>query len=68
MSNGIFKGLVHRISVAMFYTPELGKEIGPEDDLVNVDRPRIYKKVTDYAETHWKFYQRGLRALHTAHI
>uniref|UniRef100_M1CRV5 Fe2OG dioxygenase domain-containing protein n=1 Tax=Solanum tuberosum TaxID=4113 RepID=M1CRV5_SOLTU len=77
MSNGIFKGLVHmvvsnserdRISVAMFYTPELGKEIGPEDDLVNMDRPRIYKKVTDYAETHWKFYQRGLRALHTAHI
>ncbi|TMW89070.1 hypothetical protein EJD97_017697 [Solanum chilense] len=77
MSNGIFKGLVHRvvsnserdrISVTMFYTPELGKEIGPEDDLVNMDRQRIYKKVTDYAETNWKFYQRGLRALHTAHI
>ncbi|XP_015078093.1 protein SRG1-like [Solanum pennellii] len=77
MSNGIFKSPVHRvvsnserdrISVAIFYTPELGKEIGPEDDLVNVDRPRIYKKVTDYAETHWKFYQRGMRALHTAHI
>lgn len=77
MSNGVFKSAVHRvlsnserdrISIAMFYTPELGKEIGPEDDLVNGDRPRIYKNVKDYAETHWKFYQRGMRALHTAHI
>ncbi|XP_055830489.1 protein SRG1-like isoform X2 [Solanum dulcamara] len=70
MSNGMFKAPVHRvlsnserdrISVAMFYTPEVGKEIGPEDALVNEDRPRIYKKVKDYAETHWKFYQRGQR-------
>lgn len=77
MSNGIFKSPVHRvlsnserdrISVAMFYTPEVGKEIGPEDGLVNGDRPKIYKRVKDYAETHWQFYQRGMRALHTAQI
>ncbi|CAN4100181.1 unnamed protein product [Withania somnifera] len=77
MSNGIFKSPVHRvlsnserdrISVAVFYTPEVGKEIGPEDDLVNGDRPKIYKKVKDYADTHLTFYQRGMRALHTAHI
>ncbi|MCD7446752.1 hypothetical protein HAX54_015656 [Datura stramonium] len=77
MSNGIFKGTVHRvlsnserdrISVAVFYTPEVGKEIGPEDGLVNGDRPKIYKRVKDYAETHWKFYQRGMRALHTVQI
>ncbi|MCD7449984.1 hypothetical protein HAX54_002701 [Datura stramonium] len=78
MSNGIFKGTVHRvlsnserdrISVAVFYLhAEVGKEIGPEDGLVNGDRPKIYKRVKDYAETHWKFYQRGMRALHTVQI
>ncbi|KAJ8560664.1 hypothetical protein K7X08_022524 [Anisodus acutangulus] len=77
MSNGIFKSPVHRVlrnlkkdrvSVAMFYTPEVGKEIGPEDGLVNGDEAKIYKRVKDYAETHWKFYQRGMRALHTAHV
>ncbi|KAK4374714.1 hypothetical protein RND71_005391 [Anisodus tanguticus] len=77
MSNGIFNSPVHRVlsnlkkdrvSVAMFYTPEVGKEIGPEDGLVNGDKAKIYKRVKDYAETHWKFYQRGMRALHTAHV
>ncbi|XP_057514717.1 protein SRG1-like isoform X2 [Actinidia eriantha] len=75
MTNGVFKSPVHRvlsnserdrISVAMFYTPEKGKEIGPEDGLVDDERPRLFKKVKDYAGIHWDYYQRGLRALHTA--
>lgn len=77
MSNGIFKSPVHRvlsnserdrISIAMFYTPEVGKEIGPEDSLVNEDRPKMYKTVKDYADTHMEFYRRGERSIHTAQI
>ena len=75
MTNGIFKSPVHRvlsnserdrISVAVFYTPEVGKEIGPEDGLVNERTPKLFKMVKDYADTHFGYYQRGMRALHTA--
>lgn len=77
MTNGIFKSPVHRvltnsererISIAMFYTPEPNKEIGPVQDLVNEQRPKLYKKVKDYADTHWKYYQRGMRAIHEAKV
>ncbi|KAJ6696378.1 OXOGLUTARATE/IRON-DEPENDENT DIOXYGENASE [Salix koriyanagi] len=77
MTNGIFKSPVHRvltssekerISVAVFYTPEPNKEIGPEEGLVNEERPKIYKKVKDYAGVHWEYYQQGKRALHVAKV
>ncbi|XP_058188433.1 protein SRG1-like [Rhododendron vialii] len=75
ITNGVFKSPVHRvlsnserdrISIAMFYTPEKGKEIGPEEGLVDGERPRLFKKVKDYADIHYGYYQRGMRALHTA--
>lgn len=77
MSNGVFKSPVHRvvsdekrdrISVAMFYTPEVGKEIGPEEGLVSDEAPRLFKMVKDYAEIHWGYYQKGMRALHAAQL
>ncbi|KAG2729377.1 hypothetical protein I3760_01G247200 [Carya illinoinensis] len=77
MTNGMFKSPVHRvvtnsererISVAVFYTPEPNKEIGPEEGLVSEERPKLFKKVKDYADTHWEFYQRGMRALHVAKV
>lgn len=77
MTNGMFKSPVHRvltnsererISVAMFYTPEPKKEIGPEEGLINEERPKIFKNVKDYADTHWEYYQRGMRALHVAKV
>ncbi|GMY34104.1 protein SRG1-like [Fagus crenata] len=77
MTNGMLKSPVHRvltnsererISVAMFYSPEPKKEIGPEEGLVNEERPKLFKKVKDYADTHWEFYQRGMRALHVAKV
>nr|GME16081.1 protein SRG1-like [Ipomoea batatas] len=80
MSNGIFKSPVHRvlssskrdrISIAVFYTPEVGKEIGPEEGLLNEENQRVYKKVKDYADIHWENYQsgRGMRPLlHIAHV
>ncbi|KAK7270649.1 hypothetical protein RJT34_25960 [Clitoria ternatea] len=77
MTNGIFKSPVHRvlansererISVAMFYTPQPNKEIGPEQGLVNEERPKLFKKVKDYADTHFEYYQRGTRAIHIAKV
>ncbi|WCJ40498.1 2-oxoglutarate (2OG) and Fe(II)-dependent oxygenase superfamily protein [Euphorbia peplus] len=77
MSNGIFKSPVHRvltnsarerISVAVFYTPEPNKEIGPEAGLINEHRPRLFKNVKDYADVHWEYYQQGQRALHVATV
>ncbi|XWS19118.1 hypothetical protein CRYUN_Cryun32bG0104200 [Craigia yunnanensis] len=77
MTNGMFKSPVHRVltngekertSVVVFYTPEKHKEIGPEDGLVNEEKPRLFKKVKDYEITHWEYYQRGMRALHVAEI
>ncbi|KDP37045.1 hypothetical protein JCGZ_06101 [Jatropha curcas] len=77
MTNGMFKSPVHRvltnsekerISIAVFYTPEPNKEIGPEEGLVNVERPRKFKKMKDYADVHWEYYQQGKRALHVAAV
>ncbi|KAI3455287.1 hypothetical protein Pfo_011950 [Paulownia fortunei] len=77
MSNGIFKSPVHRvvsdserdrISVAVFYTPEVGKEIGPEEGLINAEAPRLFKMVKDYADIHFGYYQRGMRSLHTVKV
>lgn len=77
MSNGMFKSPVHRVlanskrerlSVAMFYTPERNKEIGPELGLINDQRPKLFTKVKDYADTHWEYYQRGVRAIHVAKV
>ncbi|GMH14299.1 hypothetical protein Nepgr_016140 [Nepenthes gracilis] len=77
MTNGIFKSPVHRvltnsererISIAVFYTPEPGKEIGPVDGLVDEDGNVLYKKMKDYGTIHWDYYQKGLRAIHLAQI
>lgn len=77
MTNGIFKSPVHRVvtsaekqrfSVVVFYAPELNKEIGPEDGLINEECPRLFKNMKDYANIHWEYYQKGQRAVHTAKV
>ncbi|KAL0441658.1 UNVERIFIED_CONTAM: putative 2-oxoglutarate-dependent dioxygenase ANS [Sesamum radiatum] len=77
MSNGVFRSPVHRvlsngerdrISIAVFYTPEVGKEIGPEEGLISAEAPRVFKMVKDYADIHWGYYQRGMRSVHTVKI
>ncbi|PIN14355.1 Iron/ascorbate family oxidoreductase [Handroanthus impetiginosus] len=77
MSNGIFKSPVHRvvsdsksdrISVAMFYTPEVGKEIGPQEGLISEEVPRAYKTVKDYADFHLGYYQKGMRSIHAVKV
>ncbi|KAL8473433.1 hypothetical protein ACS0TY_030321 [Phlomoides rotata] len=77
MSNGAFTSPVHRVipngerdrvSVALFYTPEVGKDIGPEEGLISEEAPRLFKNVKDYADIHMVYYKKGMRALHTAQL
>lgn len=77
VSNGIFKSVVHRvlshakrdrISMAVFYSPQVGKEVGPEEGLINAETPQLFKKVKDYADIHFGFYNKGMRALHIAQV
>ena len=72
MSNGVFKSPVHRvvtnsererISVAVFCSPDSNIEIEPIGRLVNDSRPRLYKKVKNYADTYLQYYQQGKRAI-----
>ncbi|KAM3714196.1 hypothetical protein ACJW31_01G313900 [Castanea mollissima] len=72
MSNGIFKSPVHRvvtnsererISVAVFCSPDSDIEIEPIGRLVNDSRPRLYKKVKNYVDTYFQYYQQGKRPI-----
>ncbi|GMH04577.1 hypothetical protein Nepgr_006417 [Nepenthes gracilis] len=72
MSNGIIKSAVHRvvtdsererISLAMFCKPNPNAEIGPLNELINADRPQLYKKVKNYDELFFQHYQLGQRTI-----
>lgn len=75
ISNGVFKSPVHRVvtnsqkermSVVLFYAPDLEKEIGPAEELTDDDRrPARYKKVkvADYLASQYKYISRGERGL-----
>ena len=72
MSNGIFKSCVHRVlvnsekermSVAMFCMPQTEKDIGPVDELISDETPRLYKNVTFILDDFFKNYQQGRRAI-----
>ena len=75
LSNGIFKSLWHRvvinseaerISVAMFFYPDNADEIGPLDQLVDEERPKMFNKVTNYKGGYFNYYhqeKRGIDAL-----
>lgn len=77
MSNGIFKSPMHRavtnaesdrISLVVFCTPEEQNEIGPADELINEETPRSYKKIRNYPETYFEFYQLGKRPIDAVKI
>uniref|UniRef100_A0ACD6AAQ7 Uncharacterized protein n=1 Tax=Avena sativa TaxID=4498 RepID=A0ACD6AAQ7_AVESA len=79
ISNGVFKSPVHRamtnaqkerMSVVMFYGPDLDKEIGPAEELTDDSRPARYKKVkgVDYLPAQYEHASRGERALDTLRI
>ncbi|XP_047943980.1 protein SRG1-like [Salvia hispanica] len=77
MSNGIFKSPMHRVvinseaernSVAMFCLPDVAEEIEPLDQLVDEDRPKMYKKVTNYVGSLYNYYHQGKRAIDAVRI
>ncbi|KAL5547727.1 hypothetical protein UlMin_002958 [Ulmus minor] len=76
-SNGMFKSRVHRvvtnsekerISLAVLYLPEPEKDIEPFEKLVDESRPRLYRKVKNYADFYLKYYLQGMRPLEAAKI
>ncbi|GMH04574.1 hypothetical protein Nepgr_006414 [Nepenthes gracilis] len=77
MSNGIIRTAVHRvvtnsererISLAVFCLPNPDAETGPLNELINADRPQMYKKVKNYIELFFQHYQLGQRAIDVAKL
>lgn len=77
MSNGIFKSPVHKVvtnserertSLAVFYLAEPEEEIQPVDRLVTESRPRLYKKVKNYVDVYFQYYQLGKRPIEAVKI
>ncbi|XP_030546693.1 protein SRG1 [Rhodamnia argentea] len=77
ISNGIFKSPMHRavtnaesdrISLAVFCTPEEENEIGPADELIDEETPRLYKKIRNYTKTYFEYYQSGKRPIDAVKI
>nr|CAB3469317.1 unnamed protein product [Digitaria exilis] len=79
MSNGFFKSPVHRavanaesdrVSLVMFYTLDMEKEIEPLPELVDEKRPRRYGKTTtkDYLAVMFDRFATGARAMDTVKI
>ncbi|KAL1563450.1 protein SRG1-like [Salvia divinorum] len=72
MSNGIYRSPVHRavtnsererISLAVFCSPDPEKEIEPVEELVDEERPRMFKTVRNYLQTYFHYYQQGKRPI-----
>lgn len=77
MSNGILKSAMHRavtnsermrISLAMFHMPDIEREIGPLDELVNEQTPKKYKTIKNYGAINYECYQKGIVPLDTLQI
>ena len=79
MSNGVFKSPVHRVvtnaekerlSVALFYSVDPEKEIGPAAELIDEKRPALYRKVKvrDYLAGVSEHFSTGTRAIDTVKI
>lgn len=72
MSNGVFKSRVHRalvnpkyerMTLAMFYMPQTEKGIGPVDELITDETPRLYKNVKYSLDFYFEHYQQGKRPI-----
>ncbi|KAJ1258270.1 hypothetical protein BS78_10G062200 [Paspalum vaginatum] len=79
MSNGIFRGPVHRVvtnsdkermSLAMFYSVDLDKEIEPIAQLVDEKRPAQYKKIKcrDFVAAHYEHFSKRERVIESLKI
>ncbi|KAL6898051.1 hypothetical protein ACP4OV_006647 [Aristida adscensionis] len=79
MTNGIFKGPVHRvvtnsekerISVAMFFCTDLEKEIEPLSELIDEKHPARYKKIKyrDLVAAHYEYFSKRERVIESLKI
>ncbi|KZV27443.1 oxidoreductase family protein [Dorcoceras hygrometricum] len=77
MSNGLIKSPMHRAvtnsakernTIAMFCSPDPELEIGPVNELVGDTGSILYKKVRNYPETYFKYYQQGKRPIEALRI
>ncbi|PIA38209.1 hypothetical protein AQUCO_02800107v1 [Aquilegia coerulea] len=79
MSNGMFMSPMHRavtnsekarISLALFYVPDLNNEIGPAVGLIDDTRPRLFRNIKgkDYVEFFTKNFLQGKRAIDWARV
>ena len=77
MSNGEFKSPLHRvvtnsemerITLAVFCIPESGIEIGPVEELISENRPKLYKNMKDFVDIYFQNYHQGKRPIDAAKI
>lgn len=77
MTNGIIKSPVHRavtntdkfrMSILISNDAELDKEIGPDDRLIDEERPRLYRNVKIYAAINFECFQKGEVAIETVKL
>jgi isopenicillin N synthase-like dioxygenase len=79
MTNGIFRGPVHRvvtnaekerISLAVFYGMDLEKDIGPIAQMLSEDQPARYRKMKnkDFLVAHYEHFTRGERIVDSLKI
>ncbi|XP_031385605.1 flavonol synthase/flavanone 3-hydroxylase-like [Punica granatum] len=77
MSNGMCKSPMHRVtanarrkrtSLVIFYLPDPEIEIEPARELVNGEKPRLYRKLKNYAAINFECFQNGKVALETVRL
>ncbi|KAK3131754.1 hypothetical protein QOZ80_6AG0510910 [Eleusine coracana subsp. coracana] len=79
MTNGIFRGPVHRVvtnsekermSLAMFYAADLEKEIEPIAELLDENQPIRYKKIKckDFVSAHYEYFSKRERVIESLKI
>ncbi|PRQ46271.1 putative codeine 3-O-demethylase [Rosa chinensis] len=77
LTNGLFKSPVHkvvingekeRISLVVFSFPDSETEIKPLESLINESRPRLYRKMKNYGDIFFEYYQQGIRPIEAAII
>uniref|UniRef100_A0A0A9FYC6 Fe2OG dioxygenase domain-containing protein n=1 Tax=Arundo donax TaxID=35708 RepID=A0A0A9FYC6_ARUDO len=79
MTNGIFRGPVHRVvtnsekermSLAMFYAADLEKEIEPIAELLDETQPARYKKIKckDFVAAHYEYFSKRERVIESLKI
>ncbi|TVU02332.1 hypothetical protein EJB05_52049 [Eragrostis curvula] len=79
MTNGIFRGPVHRavtnsekerMSLAMFYSADLEKEIEPIAELLDEKQPARYKKIKfkDFVSAHYEHFSKRERVIESLKI